>query len=1150
MQHTHRSRLDLLYYLLATAIPLALLGTLVLYLIQEQFSAVDSVRKEQRGIQTVHDLYHVAGLFQKMRGKSLLEDPEGRHAGGMASVRTETDEMLREMLGSPGTAEFGIHDAIQHLIAHSSPAASGTLADGGQFSDAAAEALLAMQVVADHSGLILDPVLDVHYLVDLGTRRLGSFVEGVGLVRATAVDHINSAITRTQPDEEERMSLRVAASRLSTEWAKIHHDLNVLTEVAPHLSDGFRPFSIQLQKRVTRLTRQLAQLEAATDAKTTTRIASDVLADGTALLLITEILHDRAISLTQLALSERSKRLEYRTRVSILGGLLMGVVIVTLITLYYRTNRRRTLERDTTIHTLDALGRAQGNFIAGGDPGQAYENLLEGVLEATGSAYGFVAEVLRDDSGAPYLKSRALTNIAWNDDTRKLYDEQARNGLEFHNLKTLFGAALTSGQPVISNDPAHDERSGGLPPGHPPMTSFLGVPAYRGNELIAMIAVANRPQGYDHSVVRAIQPYLATCVQMISAHRSEAAVRDSEERHRSVLNTMVDAVVVIDEQGLIRQFNPGAERIFGYRVDEVMGRNLKILMPEPYQSEHDGYLERYRRTGEARILGIGREVVALRKNGETFPADLSVAAMDLGGERLYTGIVRDITERRRIDRMKSEFISTVSHELRTPLTSIRGAIGLLEGNAGGELPHKAREILSIASNNTQRLLLLINDILDIDKIESGQMPFRFQRLDLGTFLREAVRTHTGYAAQHGVTMSVVHVDDNLAVNADPDRLMQVLANLLSNAAKFSPQGATVDIEATREGSSARITVKDCGPGIPESFQPRVFEKFSQHDATDSRRAGGTGLGLSIARAIIGKHGGHIGFDTVEGQGTTFWLNLPALDQGMRPPRIEPNAQVLIVESNPNVARVLRGRLAAADIAANIATSGEEARRMLEKIPYRLLTLDLALPGQGGLQFLQALRRDPATRNLPVVIISARTDQNGESGESGQEATPEDQALLAGVIGIVDWLEKPVDEERLLAAVRQATRPPDQPRVLHVEDETDVRDVVRLLLAGRAEVTAAATLTEASSLLLERQFDLVLLDQLLPDGLGTDLLPLIEHQSVPPRVVIFSALEVNEETAQRVHATLMKSTTSNERLLATIRTHLVPPQSRPTADGEE
>jgi signal transduction histidine kinase len=234
----------------------------------------------------------------------------------------------------------------------------------------------------------------------------------------------------------------------------------------------------------------------------------------------------------------------------------------------------------------------------------------------------------------------------------------------------------------------------------------------------------------------------------------------------------------------------------------------------------------------------------------------------------------NVAELKRLDRMKSEFISTVSHELRTPLTSIRGSLGLIAGGIGGALPEGAKGLIEIAKDNCERLVRLINDMLDIQKIESGEMRFDLKVVELAPLLVEAIAANEGFAAQHGVTLNLLGGGEAVRVDVDSDGLLQVLTNLLSNAVKFSPTGGTVDVSLRRIEGRVRVEVRDWGPGIPDEFRSRIFQKFSQADSSDTRQKGGTGLGLNISKAIVERLGGTIGFETPSGAGTMFYFELP------------------------------------------------------------------------------------------------------------------------------------------------------------------------------------------------------------------------------------------------------------------------------------
>ena len=248
----------------------------------------------------------------------------------------------------------------------------------------------------------------------------------------------------------------------------------------------------------------------------------------------------------------------------------------------------------------------------------------------------------------------------------------------------------------------------------------------------------------------------------------------------------------------------------------------------------------------------------------------------LDSDRREHELERVIAERERLDEMKNDFISTVSHELRTPLTSIRGSLGLLLGGVVCEIPRQAEAMLDIACNNTERLLLLINDILDLQKIESGKLKFKFEAVDLHQFLVDGLRINEGLANEYELVFNLKEGAQNVYVQADSERLLQVLSNLLSNAAKFSPCNGVVDVSYGVIDQHVKIQVADRGVGIPKEFYKDVFGKFTQADTSDTKKTRGAGLGLSISKHIVEKHNGTIGFQSEEGVGTTFYIELPIL----------------------------------------------------------------------------------------------------------------------------------------------------------------------------------------------------------------------------------------------------------------------------------
>jgi PAS domain S-box-containing protein len=352
----------------------------------------------------------------------------------------------------------------------------------------------------------------------------------------------------------------------------------------------------------------------------------------------------------------------------------------------------------------------------------------------------------------------------------------------------------------------------------------------------------------------------------------ESRLSDALVRQQAVFESAIDGIITINESGSIESLNPAAERLFGYKAADLLHRHIMMLLPTG-DGEETHPIRDLRRALHG--LGQVREITAQRADGSTFPADVALSEMGFRRRRVIVAIVRDASERKRIERLKDEFVSTVSHELRTPLTSIAGSLGLLSGGAAGQLPETVRRLISIAHRNSLRLIRLINEILDLEKIEAGKLTFVRSSIAMPELTAEAIEANHAFAQEYGVNVLLKAEDSTPSVLGDRDRLMQVLTNLLSNAIKFSPRGGNVRVGVGAQQNMVRLTVADDGPGIPAEFRPRMFTKFAQADTSDGRNRGGTGLGLAVAKEIVELHGGTLTFDSEIGRGTAFHVDLPA-----------------------------------------------------------------------------------------------------------------------------------------------------------------------------------------------------------------------------------------------------------------------------------
>jgi PAS domain S-box-containing protein len=359
--------------------------------------------------------------------------------------------------------------------------------------------------------------------------------------------------------------------------------------------------------------------------------------------------------------------------------------------------------------------------------------------------------------------------------------------------------------------------------------------------------------------------------------RALVAVRASEQRIGAIVEAAQDAFIGVDMRGLVTDWNPAAERMFGWKRSEVLGWPMtELIVPERFRASTYRAIEGVRATGHNPLFERRAERLVINRRGEEFPIEMTAGLASGGDQTIFAVFLHDISERRKVDQLKTEFVSTVSHELRTPLTSIRASLSMLADGFAGDLPPDVAGLIAIAHQSAERLVRLVNDVLDIQKIEAGGMQIERRPQPLLPVARHALDGMQAYAHENGVTLRLACGEpaQALAAAIDHDRLVQVLTNLLSNAIKFSPRGATVILSLDAMGKCARLAVKDEGGGIPEAFQPRVFQRFAQADGADTRQKGGTGLGLSICKSLVEEHGGQISFETAPGQGTTFRVDLP------------------------------------------------------------------------------------------------------------------------------------------------------------------------------------------------------------------------------------------------------------------------------------
>lgn len=511
----------------------------------------------------------------------------------------------------------------------------------------------------------------------------------------------------------------------------------------------------------------------------------------------------------------------------------------------------------------------------------------------------------------------------------------------------------------------------------------------------------------------------------------QTALRDSATRIQTILKTVAEGIITINEYGIIETINPAGERLFGYAAAEVAGQNVSMLMPEPHRSWHDGYLERYCATGEAHIIDARREVEGRRKDGSTFPMYLVISEMTLNGQRYFTGLVQDITERKQAERgliaakeeaelanrAKDSFLATMSHEIRTPLS---GMLGMLEVLSLTSLDREQEETLQAARDSSRSLLRILNDVLDWAKIEEGKMQLMPQATSIRQLLQEVINTYSRIASAKSLVLRQ-YADARLgpAYIIDPLRLSQVLNNFVSNAIKFTPRGEielrAELIDQLDDGERIRFSVKDTGIGIAKDVQQHLFQRYRQESADTARMYGGTGLGLAICRRLAELMDGQIELASEPGQGSTFSITftLPVsgipvettqvqnfeVEQRSVKPLFEGGEDaplVLAVDDHPTNRDLLARQIRLLGLHAETAGNGQMALSMWQEGRFALVITDCHMPEMDGYALSRAIRTIETEGQLSHTPILAWT-ANALAGEAEHcQAAGMDELLIKPV----------------------------------------------------------------------------------------------------------------------------------------------------------
>jgi PAS domain S-box-containing protein len=511
--------------------------------------------------------------------------------------------------------------------------------------------------------------------------------------------------------------------------------------------------------------------------------------------------------------------------------------------------------------------------------------------------------------------------------------------------------------------------------------------------------------------------------------QAEEAVREAAVRLKAIVETAVDGIITIDEQGIIESMNPAAERIFGYSHEEAVGRNITMLMSGPEQREHDHHLDNDLQTVWQEIIGTIREVRGRRAAGSIFPMELAVSETRLGVRRIFTGIVRDITDRKQMeealrdaDQRKDQFLAMLAHELRNPLAPISNAVQImqLEGPNGPNF----RWSTEVIEDQIKHMTRMVDDLLDVSRITRGKVDLQKETIALAEVVDLAVEASRPLLEDYRHQVTITLPPETIIVEVDPARLAQVLSNLLNNAAKYTDEEGQISLSAETAGREVAIRVRDNGIGISPDLLPKVFDLFTQADRTLSRSRGGLGIGLTLVRSLVELHGGHVTAQSEgPGQGSEFVVRLPIASSSAAPPhhldaddvhRIDqlPRRRILVVDDKRSNAQSLELLLQTLGQEVFTAFDGQEALEMAQRHHPDVVLLDIGLPILDGYEVARRCRAHPELQTMTLVAMT------GYGQESDRQRSQE--------AGFNAHLVKPVNLDGLLLLLEQPGFAPHSP----------------------------------------------------------------------------------------------------------------------------